>query len=332
MNVTSKRSKIYWKVIGIPFSSLLLSLLLLWLPATVQAIQTISVLHETPLITIQSTPTVDPTITALGKQKLENDTNWWWNNGVTLITSLVTTFSLLGGGLFALVRWFGDRQDEREKRSEERFQAIVEGLGNTSQAAQVGAAITLRTFLRPGYEQFYRQVFDLAVAHLRLRNVDPDRAEPLDSLSQALITIFKESFPLVRQQFEDTENRQQFDAARVQLDHAYLFGAVLQSVWMPRAYLRSANLRRADLSEASLNGADLSEANLTKTDLDEADLSEANLAKTDLSKADLSGADFQNVKTWMETKLLNVKGLTPNQLAEFQAKGAIIEEKNKKTM
>src|SRR5204862_5651299 len=64
-------------------------------------------------------------------------------------------------------RWLKDQEAEREKRAEERFQAVVEGLGSEREEAKVGAAITLRTFLRPGYEQFYTQVFDLAVAHLR---------------------------------------------------------------------------------------------------------------------------------------------------------------------
>ena len=70
------------------------------------------------------------------------------------------------GGLIGLSRWLGDRRDEREKRAEERFQSAVTGLGNEKEGARIGAAILLRTFLRPGYEQFYIQTFDLAVANL----------------------------------------------------------------------------------------------------------------------------------------------------------------------
>ena len=102
----------------------------------------------------------------------------------------------------------------------------------------MGAAITLRTFLQPGYEQFYRQAFDLAVAHLRLRKAEasapeppsspdhvliipkgsfrqeqqpppPTTSIPLNSLSQALITVFKESFPLARNELKKTNA--QFD-------------------------------------------------------------------------------------------------------------------------
>src|SRR6266480_7764639 len=65
-------------------------------------------------------------------------------------------------------RWLKDQEAEREKRAEERFQSAVTGLGSEREEARIGAAILLRTFLRKGYEQFYIQTFDLAVAYLRL--------------------------------------------------------------------------------------------------------------------------------------------------------------------
>src|SRR5205814_10118916 len=85
---------------------------------------------------------------------------------------VISTLSLhdalpIFGGLIGLFRWFGDRRDERVKRAEERFQAVVKGLGDRNEEAKLGAAITLRTFLHSGYKQFYSQVFDLAVAQDR---------------------------------------------------------------------------------------------------------------------------------------------------------------------
>jgi len=77
----------------------------------------------------------------------------------------------------------------------------------------------LRTFLGPDYKQFYRQAFDLAVAHLRLPRTlkppgDPDRIPqspedtntplPLTTFRQALIVVFKEAFPLARIQENGT--------------------------------------------------------------------------------------------------------------------------------
>src|SRR5258708_17776274 len=204
-------------------SSLLLLTLIIWIPQAAHATSLTSPRFQDKVqaTSVQTTPTVDPTVTALQKEKLMHENDWWWNFGATLISTL----ALLGGGIFALIRWLGDRRAERDKqqeteklvredreaerekrdeeqqrwledRTEERFQSVVEGLGSTVQAPQVGAAITLRTFLHPGYEQFYSQAFDLAVAHLRLRPLNPDEAQPLDSLSHALITIFGQQFPL----------------------------------------------------------------------------------------------------------------------------------------
>src|SRR5207237_2098370 len=131
-------------------------------------------------------------------------------------------------------------------------------------AAPVGAAILLRTFLRPGYEQFYSQVFDLAVVYLRLRHVDPKAPEPLDSLSQALITVFKESFPLARDYLK--KSPQFLDATYIQLDNALLKEADLQGIWMPEAYFREANIRGinlhgAELRDTNFYGAVLKRAN-----------------------------------------------------------------------
>ncbi len=266
-------------------------------------------------------------------------------------------------------RWLKDQEAEREKRAEERFQSIVEGLGSDREEAKIGSAITLRTFLRPGYEQFYRQVFDLAVAHLRLpRNAhgseDPDPHLPPTTLSQALIMIFKEAFPLARSLNEGSP--QSLDATGIQLDNAYLSEADLEQAWMPQASLRKADLSEVHLSRANLNDADLSEASLSEakltkatlfeaklreTSLWDADLSQAWLSFADLTRANLTRADLRSASsrdaklceadlTWADltggnlecafslrdTNLCQVKGLTKEQLEACKAKGAIIDE------
>src|SRR5438876_10507685 len=79
-----------------------LFLLLAWIPISVHAANATTPLHKAPLSSTQGTPTVDPTVTALNKEKLENDTNWLWNYGATLITSLFSTLVLFVGAIFAL--------------------------------------------------------------------------------------------------------------------------------------------------------------------------------------------------------------------------------------
>jgi len=113
-------------------------------------------------------------------------------------------------------------------------------------------------------------------------------ALPLTTLDQALIVVFKEAFPLAR----DQEKREpaSLDATGVQLDHAYLVKADLKQMWGPQASLRRANLSEANLSEVTLFGATLFGANLSEANLSGADLRGADLSATDLSATDLSGA------------------------------------------
>ncbi|GHO85599.1 pentapeptide repeat-containing protein [Dictyobacter formicarum] len=253
--------------------------------------------------TVQATPTEDPTVTALNKEKLaqevkqlenqnEPDSLSWVRTNASIFLS---TFVVVIGGLVGLWRWRADRKEaqdkdledrkaDREKRAEERFQSAVIGLGDEKEGAQIGAAILLRTFLRKGYEQFYVQTFDLAVAHLRLqRTSNPQQnidTPPLTTLSQALIMVFKEAYPLARSQMEG-ENKL-LDASYIQLDNANLGAADLQ-----RALLQQASMRNIKLYFATLNQAILFKANLSGADIQNSDLSEARLALANLSRATL---------------------------------------------
>lgn len=327
-----------WKA-GIAIAGILLLLVLMvWVPMSAVDAHEIARGLATPImVTVQSTPTEDATVTALNKGKLEHENNWFWTNGATLFS----TFAIVLAGIFGFVRyltdrrierakqredhqveqekrneeqkrWLDDRQAEREKRAEERFQSVVEGLGSTSLVTQVGAAIMLRTFLRPDYKQFYSQVFDLAVAYLRLRNIKSEPERP-DSFEQALIFVFKESFPLARDL--PKQDAQQLDAMQIHLDYAYLARSDLSHSRMPEAYLREANLFEVNLKAANLRDSILIGAHLAN-----ADLSEANL-----SRADLSGVHLERAASLKGTRIQGVKGLTKEQLDACLAKGAIIE-------
>ncbi len=237
-----------WKA-GIALAGMLLLLVLMvWVPVSAAgAYEEVSGLAAPVTGTVQATPTVDATVAALNKEKLAQEVQqlknqnapdlfgWLRTNAAVLLSTLVVVI----GGLIGLFRWLGDRRDEqekrredhrteREKRAEERFQSAVTGLGDEKEGPKIGAAILLRTFLRPGYEQFYTQTFDLAVANLRLPRTphppeDPTGGPdiflttrpPLTTLSQALVVVFKEAFPLARSQ--NKGDPQSLDATGIQL-------------------------------------------------------------------------------------------------------------------
>jgi uncharacterized protein YjbI with pentapeptide repeats len=300
-----------------------------------------------------TTQTDDATVMALSKEQLTQQVaqqqhtwdNWLWSNAATILSSFFSTLVIVIGALFGLWRWRADRRDaqdkelkerqiELEKRAEERFQAAVTGLGDDKKGAMIGAAILLRTFLHPGYERFYTQTFDLAVAHLRLPRTahpseephgisqsagDSDTPLPLTTLSQALIVVFREAFPLARSQRKGSPPS--LDASRVQLDYAYLRKADLKQVWMPQASLRKADLREADLREARLWETNFQGANFSG-----ANLSGANLWRADLREANLTQTNIEDTLYLNETNLCGVKGLIKEQLEACKAKGAIIAE------
>jgi len=352
-----------WRT-GIAIAGMLLLLMLMaWISVVAAgAHEGASGFTRSVTVTALATPTEDATVTTLNKEKLaqeveqlkeQNKPNffeWLRTNASILFSTLVVVI----GALIGLWRWLGDRRDEhekrredqrtdQEKRAEERFQSAVTGLGDEKEGARIGAAILLRTFLRPGYEQFYTQTFDLAVANLRLPRTphppeDPNTPLPLTTLSQALIVVFREAFPLARNQ--NKRSPESLDATDIQLDSAYLRGADLKQVWMPQASLRKVDLSGADLSRAKLNeadlsgaklsGAKLSEAELIRAKLNEADLNRtyfngARLSGADLRGADLRGADLSWAKlsgAYLSEADLNGTNLSEADLSEADLRGA----------
>jgi uncharacterized protein YjbI with pentapeptide repeats len=279
---------------------------------------------------------------------------WFWNSGVALISSLAVVL----GGVVTVFKYFGDRKAEREKRDDDRLQNTIAGLGSERIEARAIAASMLLTFLQqPGYERFHQQIFNLAVTNLRLPHVDPSTPERLDPLGQALITVFKESFPLARkaligQEEPQFDMLQPLDASRIRLDYAFLRYAKLEGIWMRDAFLSGADLRKANLSNAYLTKTDLSDANLRKAILcgarlhhaylghahlrdavlNGAYLKWANFDGAQLKRADLRGADFdgepqiEGAADLRGADLRGAKGLTKEQLEACKAKGAIIDE------
>jgi uncharacterized protein YjbI with pentapeptide repeats len=234
-------------------------------------------------------------------EKLKREGNWFWNNSATVGTILVAT----AAGLIGVFRWLADWREERRRRAEDRFQSVVGGLGNADLAAKIGAAVTLRTFLRKGYEGFYVQVFNLAVAYLQLQTIPSGAGSESDTpspLTRAFAIVFREAFPLARDQVLDKPDL--LDATGVWLKDTNLSHANLDGVWMPQAHLASAKLNASQINRANLIGANLTGATLdqvsgegvdfTNAILVGASLKSAVLPKASFEGAELAGAVFEN--------------------------------------
>lgn len=328
--------------------------LILYLTIPVEAHQTstASLPHATPIAS--ATPTVDPTVAALEKAKLaeevtnlQHQNNWFWNFGATILSTLLLVLTGIAGiwRYFAdrsaerkkqieeQKRWLQDKESERDKRAEESFQTVVAGLGNEKMEARIGSAIVLRTFLIPGYYKFYSQAFDLSVAYLR----SPKSGEPLEeTFRQALITVFKESFSLARDELKKQMGARYeppfLNAASIQLDSASLAQVDLADAWLPQASLQQATLVKAQLRDARLTdanfiGADLTYATLEGANLEGADLTGAilkgtNFKQAHLIKAHLSGADLVGAE--LQSGHLNKANLENANLTGAHLEGAIL--------
>lgn len=371
-----KRYKAGCRVSSFITSSILFLLLVAWVAATPSALA-----YEAPSITIhtlgkvsvQETPTADPTMTTLQKElltqqidqskqqteQLKQQNALSWTIVLTPISTSITILGTFVAAFFGFRRWRAEHRTDREKRDQDRFQSVVEALGGERMEQKVGGAVMLRTFLRPEYEQYYSQVFDLTVANLRIpesarkkENPDPDKPRPPTPLNQALATVFKDAFPLARSYLKErkkqslSSNPQLLDATDIRLDGTYLNEVHLEEAYMPhsslrgahlerahleRAHLEEAYLREADLTEAYLEGAHFERAHLEGAYLEGAHLEEAYLEETHLEGAYLMGAHLEGANpleaSLKDTTMREVRGLTADQLYyAYSFKGAIIDD------
>src|SRR5947209_6310385 len=140
------RKQDMWRV-GIALAGLLLLLIfMIWIPVS-SASTYEGTLEPTTSITgtVQPTPTVDLTVTAQDKESRDRDLD--------------------------RQKEVAAQDKELRAQAEERFKTAVTALGHEKESVQVGGAILLCSFLKPGdeaiYGRYYAQTFDLAVAYLR---------------------------------------------------------------------------------------------------------------------------------------------------------------------
>lgn len=110
-------------------SALLLLVLMVRAPLSiVSAHQGISRLATPGTVTVQATPTEDATVTALNKEKLaqevqqlkeqnEPDLLSWLRSS---LSTFLSTLFVVGGGVFALVRYLAERRDAHDKELKDR--------------------------------------------------------------------------------------------------------------------------------------------------------------------------------------------------------------------
>src|SRR5947209_3857586 len=112
-----KRKRDLWKAAVVVGGVLFLVLMALVTVSVADAHEGMSGANSVGTVTVQATPTIDATVTALNKEKLAQEIQqlkdqnnpdllgWLRANAAVLISTLVIVI----GGLIGLFRWFGDR-------------------------------------------------------------------------------------------------------------------------------------------------------------------------------------------------------------------------------
>jgi len=296
------------------------------------ALVAFAALGTMPVSAQQVTPTPDPTVTTLEREKLveevaklkqetarlrnQNEDPWgdWLQNNAVVVSGAIVA-------LIGVFRWFAerrqdrvkrdedrqedrrkrdeDRQEDRVKRDEDRLAAVFDGLGSRDEVARINAAHNLLTFLEPGYERFSTRILYLVVAHLRLQ----PKSEPTpEEQPKPEPTPQDRQFP--RQPEPSSAPLPPFTQALVTVfKEAYRkvrARARPGPVWAQKR-LRSDPTRtwlvvRAgsplDMSDIQLPGAYFVDADLSGVWMPNADLRRAILTATDLTGANLTGADL----------------------------------------
>jgi uncharacterized protein YjbI with pentapeptide repeats len=236
------------------------------------------------------------------------------------ITESVTSVVALLGVFFTIWKLFQERKKDRIQREienlrsiDEKFNLMIANLGSQSKAIQVGAAVSIQSFLKDEYKNLHRQILLIVVANLKINH----NKTVSDLLINALEKIIRIEIPVLRKENEQFV----LDLTRAYLKNCDFTGYDLSCADfafanMKHANLRSTNLFRAqgietDFQKVKLTDAIMQEARFTDADFQFAHFHNTNLISAVLKSCELSGCQFYGASMQSahleDTTLMNVK-------------------------
>jgi len=238
------------------------------------------------------------------KLRIENEDKKSIMNLITgSLAGLITSLSVIAGVIFTIVKLFQERKKDRIQREidklrniDEKFNALVANLGSQSKAVQVGAAVSIQTFLKEEYKYLHRQVLLIVIANLKINH----NKTIYNLLIEALEKILKIEIPVMR-----GENKEfALDLARAYLKNCDFSGYDLSYADFAFAKLKHANLKSAnmyktcgietDFQNVKLTDANLQEARFRNSNFQFAHFHNANLISAELKECELNGSEFFN--------------------------------------
>nr|NIW98318.1 hypothetical protein [Phycisphaerae bacterium] len=219
-------------------------------------------------------------------EKLDEENRWNANplSKISTFGTFITTLVAIIGVLITIYKLTNERRLDREQREADsirrlngKFTTIVNKFGSDSEAIQASATVSIRSFLKPEYKEFHRQVFMIVLANLKI-----DHSSAVHNM---LIDVFEKAIRLFLEETKGQEPRP-LDLARTYLRNADLSDCDLQGV----------DIGFTELKYASLKGANLFRARGFEANLEKAQLSEANMQEARMMKTKCTKAQFHNTK------------------------------------
>ncbi len=237
----------------------------------------------------------------------------------TLLTAIVA----IGGVLVTIWRQMSEnkrqrdedsRQRERDRQQreieskrmlDEKFNSIIENLGGENQSIRVSAAVSIMTFLKPEYKDYYEQVYLILLANLKI--------EQPPEVNRLLIEGFEEAIQRkVEAGYEDEEsgldltnthlyrvnlnglNLQYVDIAFADMRLARLINTNLYRVRGYKVNLENARCKNANFEEARMKGSNCNHTYFHEARLISARFEETSLVEAEFYQAQLQSAHFQD--------------------------------------
>lgn len=256
--------------------------------------------------------------------KLENENDWLSSRWGRFLRAAPILTALVAVAAAALTLWkhinetgrhrhdeLVQREKESVRRFDEKFTSIVANLGAESPSLQASAAASLMTFLRPGHEEFFDDIFLLVVANLGIKR---------DRVVRNLLTrVFEKAIRVTTSQRDHLDlsrtylarvdlhdidlNRTSLDIAFADLRSANLTGlnafrlrgikVNLEGARLSKSVLREGRFDQSRCRKAQFHGATLASSTFKGADLREAQFQKAGLQSVHLERADLRGARFE---------------------------------------
>jgi uncharacterized protein YjbI with pentapeptide repeats len=218
-----------------------------------------------------------------------------------LVTVLVAVGAVVLPVLSETRRQRKHREDELEQRTveaqrsfDERYAQALENLASESEPAQVAGASTLGSLLRPEYQGFHEDIYQVLYANLSL--------EHSDLVNRVLVPVFSAAVRLHLAAAAERGAKPELLFTRMWLPRVDLSGLDLNEIDLAFSDFRDANLSECklvrarglevNLERARLSRSDLSEARFLRARCRNAHFHQARLVSAELTSADLAGAEF----------------------------------------